>query len=328
MINFDEWLSQQKEKIDVDCGCVMTEVLFHCMRKAFAARDDEIAALRAQVADFDKERGAMAAEYEMSVLDLIRERDEAQQLGQCDWMKKAKAAEADKLKVEGFYRNYYEDLINSQRAGFFHLRERASNAERELEALKTDIANYVDINSQLVEENEILTSRFDDVNANARIVSYADDMATCTLNYQGEEYFFSLSGTTNPTRKDDDKINAVKLPMMVDTDDLYGTSLQIAQAHNQAITMCSININLAGYKTEATGLFEWLERPHDLDEYSRGVEAAARYIDGLREDFDSEHGITDSETGALEFGNMAQVEHSCELADLAVGIRAMMAVKP
>lgn len=34
---FDEWLSQQDGEIEVDCGCVMTEVLFHWMRVAYEA---------------------------------------------------------------------------------------------------------------------------------------------------------------------------------------------------------------------------------------------------------------------------------------------------
>ncbi|VDZ84344.1 hypothetical protein U0026_16735 [Kluyvera intermedia] len=34
---FEQWLSQQEGSIDVDCGCVMTEVLFHWMRVAYEA---------------------------------------------------------------------------------------------------------------------------------------------------------------------------------------------------------------------------------------------------------------------------------------------------
>lgn len=32
---FDEWLSQQADSIDVDCGCVSTEAFMHWMRKAY-----------------------------------------------------------------------------------------------------------------------------------------------------------------------------------------------------------------------------------------------------------------------------------------------------
>lgn len=32
---FDEWLSQQTDSIDVDCGCVSTEAFMHWMRKAY-----------------------------------------------------------------------------------------------------------------------------------------------------------------------------------------------------------------------------------------------------------------------------------------------------
>ncbi len=85
MNNFDEWLSQQTEKIDVECGCVMTEVLFHCMRKAFEARDDEIAALRAQA----------NPEY---VKALIEENE------------KLKATSAARLKTLNFYFGKYKEL--------------------------------------------------------------------------------------------------------------------------------------------------------------------------------------------------------------------------
>ncbi|HDC4511469.1 hypothetical protein [Enterobacter cloacae] len=34
---FDQWLSQQTGTIDVECGCVMTEVFFHWLRVAYEA---------------------------------------------------------------------------------------------------------------------------------------------------------------------------------------------------------------------------------------------------------------------------------------------------
>lgn len=36
-LSFDQWMSQQEGYIDVECGCVMTEVLFHWMRVAYEA---------------------------------------------------------------------------------------------------------------------------------------------------------------------------------------------------------------------------------------------------------------------------------------------------
>lgn len=36
-LSFDHWMSQQEGSIDVECGCVMTEVLFHWMRVAYEA---------------------------------------------------------------------------------------------------------------------------------------------------------------------------------------------------------------------------------------------------------------------------------------------------
>ncbi|EAV4015208.1 DUF551 domain-containing protein [Salmonella enterica] len=34
---FEQWLSQQTGTIDVECGCVMTEVFFHWLRVAYEA---------------------------------------------------------------------------------------------------------------------------------------------------------------------------------------------------------------------------------------------------------------------------------------------------
>lgn len=34
---FDQWLSQQNEPIDVDCGCVSTEAFYHWLRVAYEA---------------------------------------------------------------------------------------------------------------------------------------------------------------------------------------------------------------------------------------------------------------------------------------------------
>ena len=36
-LTFDQWLSRQTGKIDVDCGCVATEALFHWLRVAYEA---------------------------------------------------------------------------------------------------------------------------------------------------------------------------------------------------------------------------------------------------------------------------------------------------
>lgn len=39
---FDQWLSQQTGTIDVECGCVMTEVFFHWLRVAYEAGDSPV----------------------------------------------------------------------------------------------------------------------------------------------------------------------------------------------------------------------------------------------------------------------------------------------
>ncbi|HHS9577929.1 TPA: hypothetical protein ACTXEN_001990 [Raoultella planticola] len=54
-----------------------------------------------------------------------------------------------------------------------------------------------------------------------------------------------------------------------------------------------------------------------------GIEAAAKWIDQQREAYDSEHGWSDPDTGAFEFGNDAQREYSSTLEELAEGIRAL-----
>ena len=40
---FEQWLSQQTGTIDVECGCVMTEVFFHWMRVAYEAGNSPVA---------------------------------------------------------------------------------------------------------------------------------------------------------------------------------------------------------------------------------------------------------------------------------------------
>lgn len=57
--------------------------------------------------------------------------------------------------------------------------------------------------------------------------------------------------------------------------------------------------------------------------YRDGIIAAAKWIDGQREAFDSENGRHDPDTGTFEFGNSAQEEHSSTLQDIADGIRAL-----
>ncbi|MDM8056565.1 hypothetical protein [Klebsiella aerogenes] len=57
--------------------------------------------------------------------------------------------------------------------------------------------------------------------------------------------------------------------------------------------------------------------------YRDGIEAAAKWIDQQREAYDSEHGWSDPDTGAFEFGNDAQRDYSSTLEELAEGIRAL-----
>ncbi|HBQ1735180.1 TPA: DUF550 domain-containing protein [Klebsiella pneumoniae] len=57
--------------------------------------------------------------------------------------------------------------------------------------------------------------------------------------------------------------------------------------------------------------------------YRDGIEAAAKWIDQQREAYDSEHGWSDPDTGAFEFGNDAQRGYSSTLEELGEGIRAL-----
>lgn len=57
--------------------------------------------------------------------------------------------------------------------------------------------------------------------------------------------------------------------------------------------------------------------------YRDGIEAAAKWIDKQREAYDSEHGWSDPDTGAFEFGNDTQRGYSSTLEELAEGIRAL-----
>ncbi|MDX7501417.1 hypothetical protein SJ593_00720 [Citrobacter freundii] len=42
-LTFDQWLSQQNEPIDVDCGCVTTEAFYHWLRVAYEAGNSPVA---------------------------------------------------------------------------------------------------------------------------------------------------------------------------------------------------------------------------------------------------------------------------------------------
>lgn len=58
-----------------------------------------------------------------------------------------------------------------------------------------------------------------------------------------------------------------------------------------------------------------------------GLEAAARWVDKRREDFDAENSVIDPDTGTVEYGTgahaRAKEEYSAELVEIAEGIRAI-----
>nr|WP_224324305.1 hypothetical protein [Klebsiella oxytoca] len=72
-----------------------------------------------------------------------------------------------------------------------------------------------------------------------------------------------------------------------------------------------------GWKTEAA------QTAPVVTFYREGIEAAAKWIDKQREAYDSEHGWSDPDTGAFEFGNDTQRGYSSTLEELAEGIRAL-----
>ncbi|ENL8725193.1 hypothetical protein AB6I73_000028 [Citrobacter amalonaticus] len=57
--------------------------------------------------------------------------------------------------------------------------------------------------------------------------------------------------------------------------------------------------------------------------YRDGIEAAAIWVDKLRDAYDSEHGRHDHDTGDFEFGNDAQRDYSATLEKIAERIRAL-----
>lgn len=57
--------------------------------------------------------------------------------------------------------------------------------------------------------------------------------------------------------------------------------------------------------------------------YRDGIIAAAKWVEHQRDAYDNEHGQSDPDTGAFEFGNDAQLEYSTTLSEIAEGIRSL-----
>lgn len=75
--------------------------------------------------------------------------------------------------------------------------------------------------------------------------------------------------------------------------------------------------------TEIIPLYRHAQPAPVITFYRDGIEAAAKWLDQQREAYDSEHGWSDPDTGAFEFGNDAQRDYSATLEELAEGIRAL-----
>ncbi|HHT0510808.1 TPA: DUF551 domain-containing protein [Raoultella planticola] len=84
-----------------------------------------------------------------------------------------------------------------------------------------------------------------------------------------------------------------------------------------------IHVSLYQPLPEGVELFAAPQPAPVVSFYRDGIEAAAKWIDQQREAYDSEHGWSDPDTGAFEFGNDAQREYSSTLEELAEGIRAL-----
>ena len=57
--------------------------------------------------------------------------------------------------------------------------------------------------------------------------------------------------------------------------------------------------------------------------YRDGIIAAAKWVENQRDAYDNEHGHSEPDTGAFEFGNDAQLEYSTTLSEIAEGIRSL-----
>ena len=84
----------------------------------------------------------------------------------------------------------------------------------------------------------------------------------------------------------------------------------------------SIELELARIALESLELQEY-RKAATASFYRDGIEAAAKWVDQLRESYDNEYGYHDPDTGTFEFGNDAQREYSDTLVDVAGGIRAL-----
>ncbi|EPH0085533.1 hypothetical protein RFE81_000590 [Klebsiella pneumoniae] len=88
-MKFEEWLAQQDDVIEVECGCVTTEAFYHWMRVAYEAGnspvvpDDVLAALqkvariRLDMNDFDGDRRGIAdclGDAEEALIEVVNRR--------------------------------------------------------------------------------------------------------------------------------------------------------------------------------------------------------------------------------------------------------------
>lgn len=114
-----------------------------------------------------------------------------------------------------------------------------------------------------------------------------------------DEVLSALAGTNEDVHRD----NSTKMCRL--WDDLNDT-------HAPPEVVLAMARELQEYRKAATASF-----------YRDGIEAAAKWVDQLRESYDNEYGYHDPDTGTFEFGNDAQREYSDTLVDVAGGIRAL-----
>lgn len=107
--------------------------------------------------------------------------------------------------------------------------------------------------------------------------------------------------------------------------DVYNDVLNIISLleNNEWAEHCTSTVLGSLLESEITRLVGKEQSAPVVTFYRDGVEAAAKWIDQQREAYDSEHGWSDPDTGAFEFGNDAQRGYSSTLEELAEGIRAL-----
>lgn len=130
------------------------------------------------------------------------------------------------------------------------------------------------------------------------------------------------AGRVDARRCNDDEIAmAITLLAAMDSEPVAWTWQHLKQWHVTNDEERARDLAWDGVKVDP--LYRHAQPAPVVTFYRDGIEAAAKWIDQQREAYDSEHGWSDPDTGAFEFGNDAQRGYSSTLEELAEGIRAL-----